>query len=99
MAYFNPYFNAPAPGIIPVQSEQDVIRYPVAPGNSLTFRLENTNIFYTKTMGASQFEQPVIERFRMVKDTEEIKQPEYATKAELDELREMLKKMTEADHE
>lgn len=98
MAYYNPYFSAPAPGIVPVQSEQDVARYPVAPGNSITFRIEGTPYIYTKTMGVSQFEQPVIEKYRLVKETvEPPKQEEYATKAELDELRETLKKLTEGN--
>ena len=100
MAYYNPFFNAPAPGIIPVQSEQDVVRYPVAPGNSVTMRIEGTPYIYTKTMGVSQFEQPVIEKYRLVKETvEPPKQAEYATKAELDELREMLKKLTEGNND
>ena len=100
MAYFNPYFNQPAPGIIPVQSEQDVLRYPVAPGASVTMRIEGTPYIYTKTMGVSQFDQPVIEKYRLVKeDVQGPKPAEYALKSDVDELREMLKKLTEANDE
>lgn len=79
-------------GFVIVPHENDVITYPVAPGTSVTFKIENAPFCYTKTMGFSQLEAPVIEKFRLVK--EEIDTPRdasaestgYATKAELSAL-------------
>lgn len=55
-------------GIIRVQSEQEARNYPVAPGNSVTFIDENVPFFYSKTMGLSQLEPPVFEKYRIVKE-------------------------------
>ena len=73
-------------GLVSVQSEQEARSYPVAPGNSVTFKNENQPYCYVKTMGFSQLDRPIFERYRLVKE-EEPEQPEqtdnYATKAEL----------------
>ena len=105
--YFNPYVSQTAPqsapqnqtiqngGFITVRSEDEARNYPVAPGNSVTFRDEAAPYIYTKTMGFSQLDRPVFERYRLVKEQAEnaIKQPEeqkavdlsaYALKADLD---------------
>lgn len=77
-------------GFILVQSEQDARAYPVAPGNSITFKDETRPYCYVKTMGFSSLDRPVFERYRLVKEDE---QPEmaksaqtvsYATVSELD---------------
>lgn len=57
-------------GFISVQSETEARNYPVAPGNSITFKNENTPYVYVKTMGFSQLDRPVFERFRLVKEDE-----------------------------
>ena len=51
-----------------VPSEQAARDYPVAPGNSVTFKDENLPYYYEKTMGFSQLDRPVFERFRIVKE-------------------------------
>ncbi len=55
-------------GFICVPSEEDARRYPVAPGNSVTFKNENAPYVYTKTMGFSQLDRPLFEKFRLVKE-------------------------------
>jgi hypothetical protein len=55
-------------GFICVSSEEDARRYPVAPGNSVTFKNENAPYVYTKTMGFSQLDRPLFEKFRLVKE-------------------------------
>ncbi|MBR5273595.1 MAG: hypothetical protein IKU25_09455 [Clostridia bacterium] len=86
-------------GFVVVQSEQDARAYPVAPGNSITFKDENSPYCYVKTMGFSQFDQPVFEKYRLVKEDsavtekngsishEEETPTEYATKEEFEQLR------------
>ena len=55
-------------GFVVVSSEEDVRRYPVAPGTSIDFKIENQPIVIEKTMGFSQLDSPKIERFRLVKE-------------------------------
>ena len=55
-------------GFIPVPSEMDARNYPVAPGNSVTFKDEKLPYVYVKTMGFSQLDRPVFEKFRLVKE-------------------------------
>lgn len=55
-------------GIITVRSIDEARMYPVAPGNSITFRDENAPYIYTKTMGFSQLERPIFEKYRLMKE-------------------------------
>ena len=66
--------------IISIPSEADAKSYPVALGNSITFKDENAPFIYTKTMGFSQFDRPVFEKYRLVK--EEDNSPKEELKAE-----------------
>ena len=52
----------------------DARNYPVAYGNSVTFKDENAPYIYVKTMGFSQLESPTFDKYRLVK--EEPKTPE-----------------------
>lgn len=58
-------------GLVSVRSEEEARNYPVAPGNSVTFKNESAPFVYTKTMGFSQLDRPVFERFRLVKEDAE----------------------------
>lgn len=55
-------------GFIPVPSEEVARNYPVAPGNSVTFKNENAPYVYTKTMGFSQLDRPIFEKYKLVKE-------------------------------
>ena len=55
-------------GFVLVQSEQEARGYPVAPGNSITFKDERLPYCYVKTMGFNQLDQPIFERYRLVKE-------------------------------
>lgn len=78
-------------GFISVRNIDEARTYPVAPGNSVTFKDENAPYVYTKTQGFSQLDRPIFERYRLVKEeiAEEIrpdneKPAEYALKADVD---------------
>ena len=89
-------------GFVLVQSEQEARAYPVAPGNSVTFKDERQPYCYVKTMGFNQLDQPRFERYRLVKE-DDPQEPtgtpqtaqtekrgndtEYATKSEVSNLR------------
>ena len=82
---------------VSVQSENEARSYPVALGNSVTFKDENAPYCYVKTMGFSQLDRPTFEKYRLVKeegsetaqnssetgDSNDIKNNEYALKTDL----------------
>lgn len=69
-------------GFIAVPSEEDARKYPVAPGNSVTFKNENAPYVYTKTMGFSQLDRPLFEKFRLVKEEDTEVQKEEKSESE-----------------
>lgn len=97
-------------GFVLVQSEQEARSYPVAPGNSITFKDESQPYCYVKTMGFNQLDRPVFEKYRLVKEDapselpqgsvtqskpKEDKDIEYALKSDLDELRAVIADLQE----
>lgn len=59
-------------GFVMVKDITEAMNYPVAPGNSVTFKNENQPYIYTKTLGFSQLDQPIFETFRLVKEERQI---------------------------
>lgn len=55
-------------GFIIVKDINEAMNYPVAPGNSVTFKNENQPYIYTKTLGFSQLDQPIFEVFKLIKE-------------------------------
>ena len=82
--FYNPYIFATQPqqqtqnhttqiqngGFVIVKSIEEARNYPVAPGNSVTFKNENEPYVYTKTLGFSQLDQPIFEVYRLTKEEE-----------------------------
>lgn len=105
MAYnFYPYYQQPQQvqnsGLVSVRSIEEAMRYPVAPGNSVTFKDETAPYVYTKTMGFSQFDRPVFEKYRIIKEeTEEVKEEKphecgcKSLRTEVDELKKRMKEI------
>lgn len=56
-------------GFVSVRSEIEARNYPMTYGSSITFKDENAPFVYTKTMGFSQLDRPVFEKYRLVKET------------------------------
>lgn len=57
-------------GFVSVHSIQEAFNYPVAPGNSVTFKDENSPYIYVKTKGFSQLEEPIFKKFRLIEETD-----------------------------
>ena len=85
-------------GFVSVRSEEEARNYPVAPGNSVTFKNETAPYIYTKTMGFSQLDRPMFDKFRLIKEeaseshieTEVVqpqKVPQYVTESEIEAIR------------
>lgn len=55
-------------GFVSVPNVEYARNYPVAPGNSVTFKIESQPYICTKTLGFSQLDQPVFEVFKLVKE-------------------------------
>lgn len=88
MVYNNPYFQPQyqqpqQTGLVSVPNIEAARNYPVAPGNSVTFKDENAPYIYTKTQGFSQLDHPVFEKYRLTKE-EDTPAQEYALKADLE---------------
>lgn len=73
-------------GFINVATIEDAYNWPVAPGNSVTFKIDNSPYVCTKTKGFSQLDQPIFEKYRLVKEEQAQnvpeKQPETAQEAQ-----------------
>ena len=79
-------------GFVAVRSEQEARNYPVAPGNVMTFKIENQPIVCEKSQGFSQLEGPVFNKYRLVKEDEATE--ETVTEAPVqDTLREELEEL------
>ena len=83
-------------GFIPAPSEAYARNYPVAPGNSITFKDEGQPYVYVKTMGFNQMEPPTFRKYKLVEEVEDLNtiqpvadaQPaSWASKADLEEIR------------
>lgn len=72
--YQNFYPQQPMPqqarsnDFIMVPNEETARNYPVAPGNSVNFKDENASYIYTKTMGFSQFDQPIFKKYKLIEE-------------------------------
>lgn len=94
-------------GFVSVRSAQEAFNYPVALGNSVTFKDETAPFIYVKTRGFSQLEEPIFEQFQLVKvdntqkavDPAQTTSAEYALKSDLsalqDEIDLLKKKVSE----
>lgn len=82
-------------GFIGVRSEQEARNWPVAPGNSVTFKDETAPYCYIKTMSFNQFESPQFVKYRLVRedaqepveapaDAQPVPMPEYALKTDVE---------------
>ena len=92
-------------GFVLVRSEQEAMSYPVAPGNSITFKDENKPYCYVKTMSYNTLDRPTFERYKLVKEeaptmpqnepvaSESSKAAEYATRDDVDKLRAEIDKL------
>lgn len=56
-------------GFVSVRNETEARNYPVALGNSVTFKDETAPYIYTKTMGFSQLDAPKFDKYKLVKET------------------------------
>ena len=77
--YQNPYYLQPqqtqpqqimSGGFVSVPNELAARNYPVAHGNSVTFKDENAPYVYVKTVGFSQMDVPVFEKYRLIREVE-----------------------------
>ena len=69
-------------GFVQAPNEAYARNYPVAPGNSVTFKDENAPYVYTKTMGFSQLDLPQFEKYRLVREDDQV-----STQAEQNEVK------------
>ena len=87
-------------GLVSVRNIQEALNYPIAPGNSVMFKDESSPFIYVKTKGFSQLEEPIFEKYRLVKEeqpqavnnTESVVNIDYALKSDLQAIQDALLK-------
>lgn len=91
--YSTPYYQQPSNpqtvqngGFVSVRTMQEIETYPVAPGNVVTFKVENQPIIIEKTQGFSQFEAPRYKRWRMMEEEQPVEQPDFALRTDIERL-------------
>lgn len=84
-------------GFVSVSSELEARNYPVAPGNSVTFKDETAPYIYTKTMGFSQLDQPVFDKYKLIK--EESKEAQEEIKKENEDLKRLKESLKITDED
>lgn len=86
-------------GLVSVRGVNEARNYPVAPGNSVTFKDETAPYIYTKTMGFSQLDRPTFEIFRLVKESgieeQEVKPVAQDYRSEIDMIKSEIEKIKE----
>lgn len=88
-------------GFVNVRSEEEAKNYPVALGNSVTFKDETSPYIYTKTMGFSQLDRPIFEKYKLVKEmpaegsklTEKAVDDDNSIKSTIDEMKAEIKRI------
>lgn len=96
----------PESNFVPAPSEDFARNYPVGYGKSVNFKAENAPYIYVKTMGFSQLDNPIFEKYRLVKEeptmpqndvekTETYKLSYDELKAQIDELRDQIRILQE----
>jgi len=80
-------------GFMVMPSEEAALKYPIAPGNSITFKIENQPLIIEKTMGFSKMEGPQIKYFDLkerksaLMEEQPLEHVDYALKADIDKLK------------
>lgn len=88
-------------GFVSVRSEEEAKNFPVALGNSVTFKDETSPYIYTKTMGFSQLDRPIFEKYKLVKEmpaeasklTDKAVEDSEAVKSTIEELKGEIKRI------
>lgn len=85
-AQAQPQQTQQASGFVSVRSEEEARNYPVAYGNSVTFKDETSPYIYTKTMGFSQLDRPIFDKYKLVKEQTEETVPTQKTDPKMADL-------------
>ena len=80
-------------GFVTIPNEEMVYNYPVAMGKCVTFKVEGKPLIIEKSMGFSQLDSPKIERYRLVKEENEIVETSENSISELDKVKSDIKEI------
>lgn len=86
-------------GFVSVHDEMEARNYPVAPGNSVTFKDETAPYVYTKTQGFSQLDRPQFIKYKLLREddaaevveTAEVEHEQYALKSDVEAITSQIK--------
>lgn len=80
-------------GFVTIPNADMVYNYPVAMGKCVTFKVEGKPIIIEKSMGFSQLDSPKIERYRLVKEENEVFETSEDSISELDKVKSDIKEI------
>lgn len=80
-------------GFVTIPNADMVYNYPVAMGKCVTFKVEGKPIIIEKSMGFSQLDSPKIERYRLVKEENEVFETSEDSITELDKVKSDIKEI------
>jgi hypothetical protein len=80
-------------GFVTIPNADMVYNYPVAMGKCVTFKVEGKPIIIEKSMGFSQLDSPKIERYRLVKEENEVTETSEESISELDKVKSDIKEI------
>lgn len=80
-------------GFVTIPNADMVYNYPVAMGKCVTFKVEGKPIIIEKSMGFSQLDSPKIERYRLVKEENEVFETSEDSTSELDKVKSDIKEI------
>ena len=85
-------------GFISVGSEAEARSYPIAPGNSITFKDDNQPYVYVKTMGFNQLDMPKFKKYKLIEEVEQAAAPQtnFVVKEDFEVLAEKLERLKKA---
>ena len=92
-----PQMQSQPNGFVSVRSEAEARAYPVAYGNSVTMKDETAPYIYTKSMGFSQLDRPIFDKYKLVKEEVAPDAPECPKSGEeLEEVKNDIRELKEA---
>ena len=66
--YYGYQQQKPQTSLVIISTEEEALRYPMAPGSSILFKIESQPLIIEKVMGFSQFESPQVRKYRIVEE-------------------------------
>lgn len=98
--YYQPAQQSQATGCMVVPSEEDVVKYPVAPNTAMAFILQDLSACYIKATGSSMLDTPRIQKYikenaSSVENAKSEAITDFASKSDIDRMQKQIDTLNE----